>query len=115
MPLQRNNHTEAAMCFVHSAALVAEYLHMLEDEPHLPIGAVGFEKVTPNALEESAVSDDVLSPEEEGVCLGKDFTEGGLIGLLEQAASSFHTVSLLHILNIVYYIVPVSKVRVEVL
>jgi hypothetical protein len=88
---------------------------MLEDEPHLPIGAVGFEKVTPNALEESAVSDDVLSPEEEGVCLGKDFTESGLIGLLEQAASSFHTVSLLHILKVVFDIVPVSKVRAEFL
>jgi hypothetical protein len=46
-------------------------------------------------LEESAVSDDVLSPEEEGVCLGKDFTESGLIGLLEQAANSFSAVSLL--------------------
>lgn len=102
------------MCLVHSAALVAEYLHMLEDEPHLPIGAVGFEKITPNSLEESAVSDDVLSPEEEGVCLGKDFTESGLIGLLEQAASSFHTVSLLCILKVVHYIVPVSEVRSEI-
>jgi len=99
--LQRNNHTEAALCRVHSAALVAEYLHMLEDQPHLPIGAVGFEKVTPNALEESAVSDDVLSPEEEGVCLGKDFTESGLIGLLEQAANSFSAVSLLCMVEVV--------------
>jgi hypothetical protein len=95
--LQRNNHTEAAMCLVHSAALVAEYLHMLEDEPHMPIGAVAFEKVTPNALQESAVSDDVLSPEEEGVCLGKDFTESGLTGLLEQAARSLYTVSVLFV------------------
>jgi len=99
--LQRNNHTEAAMCRVHSAALVAEYLHMLEDQSHLPIGAVGFEKVTPNALEESAVSDDVLSPEEEGVCLGKDFMESGLIGLLEQAANSFSAVSLLCVVKVV--------------
>jgi hypothetical protein len=81
------------MCLVHSAALVAEYLHMLEDQTHLPIGAVAFERVSPNALQESAVSDDVLSPDEEGVCLGKDFTEGGLVTLLERAANSLNTVS----------------------
>ncbi|PSN35267.1 Dedicator of cytokinesis protein 7 [Blattella germanica] len=108
--MERNNHTEAAMCLVHSAALVAEYLHMLEDQPHLPIGAVGFEKVSPNALEESAVSDDVLSPEEEGVCLGKDFTESGLVGLLEQAASSFHTAGMYEAINDVYSIlIPVAE------
>lgn len=77
---------------MHSAALVAEYLHMLEDLAHLPRGAVSLESVTPNALEECAVSDDVVSPEEEGVCLGKDFTESGLIGLLEHAANSFYSV-----------------------
>nr|CAD7401943.1 unnamed protein product [Timema cristinae] len=91
--MERKNHTEAAMCLVHSAALVAEYLHMLEDQPQLPVGAVGLEMVSPNVLEESAVSDDVLSPEEEGVCLGNYFTESGLVGLLEQAASAFHSVS----------------------
>ncbi|XP_021924154.1 dedicator of cytokinesis protein 6 isoform X3 [Zootermopsis nevadensis] len=108
--MERNNHTEAAMCLVHSAALVAEYLHMLEDEPHLPIGAVAFEKVTPNALEESAVSDDVLSPEEEGVCLGKDFTESGLIGLLEQAARSLHTAGMYEAINDVYSIlIPITE------
>ncbi|XP_066997234.1 dedicator of cytokinesis protein 7 [Anabrus simplex] len=108
--MERNNHTEAAMCLVHSAALVAEYLHMLEDQPHLPIGAVGLERITPNVLEESAVSDDVLSPEEEGVCLGKDFTEGGLVGLLEHAASSFHTAGMYEAMNDVYKIlIPVAE------
>lgn len=82
------------MCLVHSAALVAEYLHMLEDQMYLPKGAVSLEGVTPNALEECAVSEDVLSPEEEGVCLGKDFTESGLIGLLELASESFNSVRL---------------------
>ena len=82
------------MCLVHSAALVSEYLHMLEDKKHLPRGAVSLDVVTPNSLEECAVSEDVLSPEEEGICLGKDFTESGLIGLLEHAANSFYTVSI---------------------
>lgn len=49
-------------------------------------------------LEESAVSDDVLSPEEEGICAGKYFSESGLVGLLEQAAASFNMV-LLTLLN----------------
>ncbi len=43
-------------------------------------------------LEESAVSDDVVSPDEEGICSGKYFTEAGLVGLLEQAAASFSLV-----------------------
>jgi len=35
---------------------------MLEDKPYLPIGCVAFEKISPNVLEESAISDDVVSP-----------------------------------------------------
>lgn len=44
-------------------------------------------------LEESAVSDDVLSPDEDGVCSGRYFSESGLVELLEQAAELFSTVS----------------------
>lgn len=44
-------------------------------------------------LEESAVSDDVVSPDEEGICTGKYFSESGLIGLLDLAANSFDVVS----------------------
>lgn len=47
-----------------------------------------------NVLEESAVSDDVVSPDEEGICTGKYFTESGLVGLMEQAASSFTMVQI---------------------
>lgn len=97
------------MCLVHSAALVAEYLHMLEDQAYLPKGAVSLQCVTPNALEECAVSEDVLSPEEEGVCLGKDFTESGLIGLLEHAANSFYSVYILY--SILHLIVNNKKIE----
>lgn len=48
--------------------------------------------ISSNVLVESAVSDDVVSPEEEGICTGKYFSEGGLLGLLEQAAGSFQMV-----------------------
>jgi dedicator of cytokinesis protein 6/7/8 len=86
---EQNNHAEAAMCKIHSAALVAEYLHMLEDRRYMPAGAVTFSRLTPNALDESAVSDDVVSPDEEGICTGKNFTENGLIDFLELAAEAF--------------------------
>lgn len=36
--MERGNHCEAGMCMVHSAALVAEYLAMIEPLPHLPPG-----------------------------------------------------------------------------
>lgn len=52
------------------------------------------QNISSNVLEESAVSDDILSPEEEGICAGKYFSESGLVGLLEQAAASFNMVRL---------------------
>ena len=85
--LQHQNLVEAGQCLVHAAALVAEYLSMIENKPYLPVGCASFKNVSVNVLEESAVSDDVLSsPYEEGICTGKYFTETGLIGLIEQAA-----------------------------
>ena len=50
------------MCLVHAAALVAEYLYLLEGKFYLPIGCVTFQKLSPNVLEESAISDDILTP-----------------------------------------------------
>jgi len=48
-------------------------------------------------LEESAVSEDVVSPDEEGICTGKYFSESGLIGLMEQAAGAFSMVCVVHV------------------
>lgn len=39
------------------------------------------------------MSDDVVSPDEEGICTGTAFTDAGLISLLELAASSFSKVT----------------------
>lgn len=98
------------MCLVHSAALVAEYLAMLEPLSHLPAGAVALERVSPNVLAESAVSDDVLSPEQEGVCLGSHFTEAGLLGLLEHAASSFQQAAMYEPMNDIYRVlIPIAE------
>jgi hypothetical protein len=108
--MERSNHCEAGMCLVHSAALVAEYLVMSESSPHLPAGAAALERVSPNVLEESAVSDDVLSPEKEGGCLGSHFTEAGLVGLLEQAASSFHVAAMYEPMNDIYRVlIPIAE------
>uniref|UniRef100_A0A8C5RNU3 DOCKER domain-containing protein n=1 Tax=Laticauda laticaudata TaxID=8630 RepID=A0A8C5RNU3_LATLA len=98
-------YTEAAMCLIHAAALVAEYLSMLEDHSYLPVGSVTFQNISSNVLEESAVSDDILSPDEDGVCSGKYFSEHGLVGLLENAAELFNTGGLYETVNEVYKIV----------
>ena len=50
---------------------------------------VKLQHISHNVLEESAVSEDVVSPDEEGICTGKYFSESGLVGLLEQAAGAF--------------------------
>ncbi|KAG8441371.1 hypothetical protein GDO86_006923 [Hymenochirus boettgeri] len=101
---ERGNHAEAAHCFVHGAALVSEYLSMLEDARHLPVGCVSFQNISSNVLEESAVSDDVVSPDEDGICAGKYFTEAGIVGLLEQACGSFTAGGLFEAVNEVYKI-----------
>ena len=38
----------------------------MEDLEYMPTGATTFSKISPNVLDESAVSDDVVSPGEEG-------------------------------------------------
>jgi hypothetical protein len=45
------NHAEAAQCMVHAAALVAEYLALLEDSRHLPVGCVSFQVSAQGAWE----------------------------------------------------------------
>ncbi|XP_065573211.1 dedicator of cytokinesis protein 6-like isoform X2 [Artemia franciscana] len=107
---ERQNHAEAAMCMIHSAALVSEYMRMLEEMLHLPIGAVSFSKISLNALEESAVSDDVVCPDEDGLCSGKYFTDYGLVGLLEQAAAYFNMAGMYETVNEVYEVlIPIAK------
>ncbi|XP_016816002.3 dedicator of cytokinesis protein 8 isoform X2 [Pan troglodytes] len=107
-------YTEAAMCLVHAAALVAEYLSMLEDHSYLPVGSVSFQNISSNVLEESVVSDDTLSPDEDGVCAGQYFTESGLVGLLEQAAELFSTGGLYETVNEVYkLVIPILEAHRE--
>ena len=41
--VQHKNVAEAAMCIVHAAALVAEYLYILERKSYMPVGCVAFQ------------------------------------------------------------------------
>lgn len=101
---ERANFAEAGQCYVHAAALAAEYMHMLEDLEYLPKGAVTFLKLSDNVLEESAVSDDVVSPDEEGICVSGHFTESGLSLLLEQSANMFIQAQMYEATHFVYKI-----------
>jgi hypothetical protein len=98
------------MCKVHCAALISEYLHMLEDRKYMPTGAVTFAQLTPNSQEESAVSDDVVSPDEEGICTGKNFTEAGLMNFLDEAAKYFSQAGMFETVNEVFKVaIPVAE------
>ncbi len=57
---EKENFAEAAHCMLHAAALAAEYIAMRAFHHHMPRGAVAFQTVSDNVLEESAVSDDVI-------------------------------------------------------
>ena len=98
------------MCKIHCAALVSEYLHMLEDRKYMPTGADTYSTLTPNAIEESASSDDVVSPDEEGICTGKHFTEAGLMQFLDEAAKLFNTAGMFEAINGVYKVsIPIAE------
>jgi len=85
-------------------------MHMLEDCQYMPTGAVTFEKLTPNAVEESAVSDDVVSPDEEGICTGKHFTESGFMQFLDEAAKLFNSAGMFEAVNGVHKLsIPVAE------
>ncbi|XP_078495835.1 dedicator of cytokinesis protein 7 [Ciona intestinalis] len=101
---ERKNQAEAGMCLLHSAALVAEYLSMMDHKHHLPIGCVAFENISVNLLEESAVSDDVVSPHADEVCSEKFFSPPGLIAMLEQAVQTFSLAGLHEVVDMIYNI-----------
>ena len=108
---QQDHFAESAMCKIHCAALVSEYLHMLEDQQYMPKGAVSFSRVTPNAEEESAVSDDVVAPDEEGICTGKHFRDNAsLMQFLDEAANLFNRSGMYEAVNEVYKVsIPIAE------
>lgn len=98
---QRNNFTEAAMCYVHGAALVIEYLTSTENLDLLDCrGAACLECVSLNVLEECSVYDDVIAADQ--VCLGDEFTEIGFVSLLDRAAELFQKAGMFEVMSQVY-------------
>ena len=50
-----------------------------------PRGAVDFRAISDNILEECATSDDVLSPDIDGICESGHFTVPGMVALVERS------------------------------
>eukprot|EP00053_Salpingoeca_punica_P019708 m.201446 g.201446 ORF g.201446 m.201446 type:complete len:1981 (-) comp17705_c0_seq2:210-6152(-) len=108
--VQNSNYAEAAQCYVHASALVGEYMALMEVEKGMPSGCAAFEKVSPNVLGESATSDDISSPDKEGICTHKNFTTDGLIRLMETAIAYFNQASMFESANEMFKLLaPISE------
>ncbi|XP_053129814.1 dedicator of cytokinesis protein 11 isoform X3 [Hemicordylus capensis] len=74
--VKNGDFSEAAMCYVHIAALVTEFLHR---KKLFPTGCSAFKKITPNIGEEGAMKEDA------GM-MDVHYSEEVLVELLEQCA-----------------------------
>ncbi|XP_063618134.1 dedicator of cytokinesis protein 7 [Cydia splendana] len=91
--MERSNHTEAGMCLVHGAALVAEQMNARGR------GAALLERVTHNALDESCAD-----------TLHHHLTHHELQALLEHAASELMTAGMYEAVNEVYKVlIPIAE------
>ncbi|XP_029462552.1 dedicator of cytokinesis protein 11 isoform X3 [Rhinatrema bivittatum] len=102
--VKNGDYSEAAMCYVHVAALVAEFLHR---KKLFPSGCSGFKKITPNIDEEAAMKEDTGMMD---VC----YSEEVLVELLEQCvdglwkAERYETIS-----EVSKLIIPIYEKRRE--
>lgn len=67
--VQKGQRAEAGECYLHAAALMAEFLAMLGELPKQVAGCAAFEAISPNVVQESALSPDIHFPEEVVRCL----------------------------------------------
>nr|XP_008117830.2 PREDICTED: dedicator of cytokinesis protein 11 [Anolis carolinensis] len=102
--VKNGDFSEAAMCYVHVAALVAEFLHR---KKLFPSGCSSFKKITPNIDEEGAMKEDA------GM-MDVHYSEEVLVELLEQCveglwkAERYETIS-----EISKLIIPIYEKRRE--
>ncbi|NXQ53457.1 DOC11 protein, partial [Anthoscopus minutus] len=102
--VKNGDFSEAAMCYVHVAALVAEFLHR---KKLFPSGCTAFRKITPNIDEESAMKED-------GGMMDVHYSEEVLVELLEQCvdglwkAERYETIS-----EVSKLIIPIYEKRRE--
>uniref|UniRef100_A0A8B9GEA1 Dedicator of cytokinesis protein 11 n=1 Tax=Amazona collaria TaxID=241587 RepID=A0A8B9GEA1_9PSIT len=122
--VKNGDFSEAAMCYVHVAALVAEFLHRKSNKMHLsyviplihvllsttelfPSGCTAFRKITPNTDEEGAMKED-------GGMMDVHYSEEVLVELLEQCvdglwkAERYETIS-----EVSKLIIPIYEKRRE--
>ncbi|PAA86258.1 hypothetical protein BOX15_Mlig030368g1 [Macrostomum lignano] len=100
--LTHKHYAEAGMCLLHSVSLVVEYLHMMDPVQYMPVGCAAFSAISKNVLEESAVSDDVISPEEDGVCCSNWFLRPELLALVDHSAQFFELSGLYEFIEPLY-------------
>ncbi|XP_061302218.1 dedicator of cytokinesis protein 11 isoform X1 [Pezoporus flaviventris] len=102
--VKNGDFSEAAMCYVHVAALVAEFLHR---KKLFPSGCAAFKKITPNIDEEGAMKED-------GGMMDVHYSEEVLVELLEQCvdglwkAERYETIS-----DVSKLIIPIYEKRRE--
>lgn len=53
--IQRNRYAEAAMCNLHIAAMICEYLNVVDPKAGHPNGCTAFGEISSNILEEIAI------------------------------------------------------------
>lgn len=76
---------EAGQCLVHIAALIAEYLQILEPTDGSMKGAAAFEPACASAVEEQSMLDAQNMMDEDGVGETRIFTERGLVDVVERS------------------------------
>lgn len=118
-----SQHVEAAQCYVHAAAIVAECLHKVARRPYLPVSCAAFQKVCPNVFEESLTSNVEISVDKSNigsedssfdsnhsVQSAKLFSETGLVWLLERSANCFDVGNLYEAVNEAYkLLIPIHE------
>ncbi|XP_039210727.1 dedicator of cytokinesis protein 11 isoform X1 [Crotalus tigris] len=102
--IKNGDFSEAAMCYVHVAALVAEFLHR---KKLFPTGCSSFRKITPNIDEEGAMKEDA------GM-MDVHYTEEVLVELLEQCVEGLWKAERYEVIaEVAKMIIPIYEKRRE--
>ncbi|KAJ3366129.1 Dedicator of cytokinesis protein 6 [Allomyces arbusculus] len=100
--------TEAALAYLHAAALISEYLFMQNVRYPGPKGAKAFAACNPNLVEEVLP----VTIRDEGAFSSDEFSEDGLITFLDRAVPLLHKAAQYEMVNEVYkLLVPILEAR----
>ncbi|XP_048400109.2 dedicator of cytokinesis protein 11 isoform X2 [Stegostoma tigrinum] len=100
--LKNGDLSEAVMCYVHVAALIAEYLYR---KKLFPKGCAAFKAITPNIEEEAAMKEDAGMQDVH-------YTEDVLVELLEKCADGLWNAERYELMAVIYkFIIPIYEKR----